>query len=1305
MRSARDHSAAWKSATSPRWSRASPQDRVPGFAKAKYGGRLATLLLFVPLAAQQVAPTPPRAEPPAERAEPRPCSEGCLRCHEGIEEAHPFHPLGCVDCHGGNAGADAKDRAHVLPSKPLPNDERVVPLDHDPAYRRFRNPTDLRIVGKTCGNCHASEVSTFAKSLHATTAGHLSDGLYENGVVADRRARFALFPVADEDGSVPPEGYARLDAVPGFDPRRDPSTLAAHFADVPRKSCAQCHFYSQGRAVRGRLGMDGDYRAEGCAGCHMPYAEDGLSRSGDPTVKKHEPGHPTAHRLTTRIPTETCTQCHYGDASIGLAFRGLAQLPPGMPGGPDIPNSTKSPLNGVFYFRDPRNTPPDVHHEKGLACIDCHTVRDTMGDGDLHGFMEHAVEIECADCHGTFSARSTLTTSRGAPLTQLRREGDRVILRSKVTGEDHPVTQARDVLDPVHADRNPAASRAMTPAHQRLECYACHAGWNVNFFGFHFDRNEGFTQLDLLSGDRTPGRCTTQEKVFATFRRLTLGWNPEGAIAPYLVGFSTMGTVHDSSGRRILDQRMPETRAGRSGMTMIHHDPHSTRPRARSCVECHRSSPAFGLGSPDFRLARDFLLVADRRGLEVVALDRRQLGKSLPVAKLPAPDVVAIAPDPDPIQGFARRAFLACAGAGVLEVDLSDPGAPKRAAFLASVDPRGLLLAGSTLLVADGEGGLRLADVSAPGKPRFVGHLPTVEANGVALQWPYAFVADGPGGLVTADVGDPAHPRFLAALDTNGTNATPNDARGVAATFQPARPSDGRGRRTRARLLVAVAGGSAGSALVDATEPSAPKRIFPPGIDIPPIKGTAAIAVAFGSQFDLGDPGGAIPTEENDYLYHLVEREGGRGALQVLRISNPERLFATGERPILGRVSSLTLARVYNAPYVQTFALVGSDRGLFPVDVSRSAQPEVLPSLPGVTRVGAAAVEEFAFDRMVDEEGRALKDISHEGARFFTRGEIAKLLRVPAAELGIRIEPTPYLSQAQQARETLAAEDRDRDGRLSPREGRGKGEGDASGDGFVTLRELFVAQGGGTPPPREAPARPPLPPAGQPAPPDPDSVWAKLLDGVPPLREDQKVAGGDLSRLLLGGLDANGDGGADVNETARLPGARPLGWGGPAARELFPKFDRNHDGRVTAHELGVPGELLRELDRDRDGALEASEFPLRRRTVYPFYPTMDAGDFFKAFDRDRDGKIEKREFPRREVFESLDADRSGGISVEDLARVFAAVRALGVDGVPDDLLSRYDVDRDGVLGPTEFPAPESARSRLLRPGSGTRAGG
>jgi hypothetical protein len=77
----------------------------------------------------------------------------------------------------------------------------------------------------------------------------------------------------------------------------------------------------------------GDYRSSGCSACHVLYANDrsevhsgpfakyghrGLAASQkddfvkfvDPTIPKHEPGHPVAHQFTTRIPTSQCIVCH-----------------------------------------------------------------------------------------------------------------------------------------------------------------------------------------------------------------------------------------------------------------------------------------------------------------------------------------------------------------------------------------------------------------------------------------------------------------------------------------------------------------------------------------------------------------------------------------------------------------------------------------------------------------------------------------------------------------------------------------------------------------------------------------------------------------------------------------------------------------------------------------------------------------------------------------------------------------------------------------------------------------------------------
>ncbi|MGI9458276.1 MAG: hypothetical protein ACR2NU_17070, partial [Aeoliella sp.] len=77
----------------------------------------------------------------------------------------------------------------------------------------------------------------------------------------------------------------------------------------------------------------GDYRSSGCTSCHVVYANDrspvhsgpyakyghlGKAASEtdqwvtsvDPTIPKHEPGHPIQHRFTNAIPTSQCIVCH-----------------------------------------------------------------------------------------------------------------------------------------------------------------------------------------------------------------------------------------------------------------------------------------------------------------------------------------------------------------------------------------------------------------------------------------------------------------------------------------------------------------------------------------------------------------------------------------------------------------------------------------------------------------------------------------------------------------------------------------------------------------------------------------------------------------------------------------------------------------------------------------------------------------------------------------------------------------------------------------------------------------------------------
>ncbi len=974
---------------------------------------LVTALCVVPDTGRNVAAEPMES--------PLFSANSCLECHLGIEDIHPGFELTCVDCHGGDETQTTKAEAHVLPVRAVPNDERVLPQGYDLPYQRFKNPSNLRVAMQVCGNCHEEAVTNMLKSPHGTTAGHLGDGFYENGLVRSKRPVYSIFPVVDEDGDVPPQAIGRTSQVPGFRTSGPKDQIETHYSDLARKACMNCHLYSEGRAVDGRLGLDGDYRGEGCAACHVAYAEDGRSMSGDAAAVRQEPGHPLKHRFTSKISTNTCVSCHYGDASIGLHFRGMAQLVPGMPAGPQVEGTTDRLLNGAFYIRDDNLTPPDIHHERGMHCIDCHTLADAMGDGNIYPQMDFAVEIECTSCHGTFDQVSDLTTSHGRRIRNLDRVGDRFYLTSKVTGAKHRVTQVAHILDPQRPEYNAMAAGAMDDKHTRLECYTCHNGWNVNFFGFHFDRNEQFTQLDLISGKRTPGRVTTQEKVFASFNQLRLGFNHEGKIAPYLVGFSTIGSAHDKNGEQILHQATPETAAGLSGVTMVPHQMHTTRPEARSCVECHRTPVTYGLGSSNFRLTREYGYAVTETGLHTIAFNTKDPGNTRAVGNIAIPGKPrTLAVRLDPVHARATHAYVGCEDGTLAIVGLRSPVLPiviSRQEGL--VDPRRMLAQGGYLYVADGVGGVLIFDISEPTKPELLGALPTTDARALELNFPWLCVADGSGGLLTADISDPRKPRVLASVDLNAEDSRPNEAFDVRLLFQFSRLENSTAnaiQRTRARNLAFVACGLDGVRIVDITDPELPVVLDSRAFRFN--RGDVS-SVAVNTVFDIGSAGGGLKSQERDYLYiHVTQgaQDNRQQRIYVYDVSNPERPRRVPGNPrVYGGTGKMVLFRAYNAPFLQHFVVAAGAGGIGTLlDVSKNQTgPSITATWEGISGLRDLVVEEFAFDRLQDERGNMIKDISHEDCRYLTREE---LLRVLGADIPVTPAEMGRYSQSRRRR-------------------------------------------------------------------------------------------------------------------------------------------------------------------------------------------------------------------------------------------------------------------------------------------------
>jgi hypothetical protein len=1252
-------------------------------------------------------------------------SEGCLTCHDGIEDMHPAAKLSCVDCHGGDAEARKKLDAHVQPQRPPAKDESVEDLDSDPAYRRFVNPMDLRIVDTTCGDCHAEAVRWLRTSLHGTTAGHLSDGFYEMGLLDEKGSVYGVFGVPGHQAE-PGGEVDKLTQIPAFKDRaRD--QLSTHYTDLPRKECMQCHLWSEGRAVRGRVGFDGDYRGQGCAACHVEYAVSGMSDSADRAAIRNEPGHAARHTMTAKPTTEMCTTCHYGDASIGLNFRGLSQLPPGAPGGPEIPGTTDSLLNRQFYLNDNQIAPPDLHHASGMHCIDCHTLSDVMGDGKLHGQMEHAVEISCEACHGTFDEISNMKTERGSPLEHLFEDEGNIFMRSKVSGDVHQITQVKHVIDPARPEYNREGERAMTGQHGKVECYTCHSGWNPNFLGFHFYRNEQLSQLDVISGGRTPGRVTTQEKVFATWKSFYAGLNEDGRIAPYLTGFSTMGTVDDRDGKRILDQAMPVTAEGLSGMTMIHHQLHTVRPTARSCVECHRSSATWGMGSPNFRLSRQLAFVADRRGVEIIALNRAQLASSTALAKIILPDVVEIEIDADPLQGHAEYLYVAEGGRGIHVVDVRDPSSPTRVAFVESVGPRGLELVGDYLYCADGIGGLRVYDVSTPAAIERIAVVPMFDAYEVTVQWPYAYVADGPGGLVIVDIRAPISPRVVSGLALSKDAGNEPKSIDVATLFQYSRPlvdADGEPLpwRTEARNLCAVVDEFDGLFLIDVTEPTHPQVVYPkappPGVSMSRGGGNNRGRFQFRgiemlSHVDIGTPQGGERTSEHDYVYMLEERlQGNNNRLSYIRIldvSDPENVQPAGRVEAGAATEMIVPAAFFNAPFLQKVMFTPGQDGVFATDVSVSAEPNQLGAFVGIRSAYVVAVEEFPLDKMLDEDGKRLKDVSHEGSRWMYKSEIEHLLDVPGQILGtIGVGVQPLDAPGSSARSMYARLDKDRSGLLNEEEyERAGGEAvDDNRDGRITLYEL-AAYGGAFD-------------TGMSAVPvdeaqvfletrvDEDGDISRLLDGLNPFDFDEddnsRLDRKELESAFFTALDLDRDKRLSLAELSRHPGShRQLRYGDLGSLKRWSRTDLNRGGTISRREFKLEDRDWEACDVDRDDGVQlpiratafqrengilplGSEWPTRRRIFTGLPPTASLETVLAVFDKDKSGTLSRREMRKRPaLFLEFDRDRNDVVDEAEINRRIDILGQLGVDVCATDFVRRWDLDGSGKVEEEELP--------------------
>lgn len=611
--------------------------------------------------------------------------KGCLSCHEGIEdinEAMMPYLIGygggkkgtsCAVCHEGNPAATTKNGAH----------KGLLP-----------DPGNMWVVskGKGCGKCHSQkhaltsimaqplpepvggalmESISFAtdpsgktgsnhvyrlqRALVSLEYGKVSHTLSSNGIVPKNEYTFCNFDMDDPDGAVPDAGTEKYKAwirkaiesgyiqrksfargLPDFKEAlklwNDPEKAA--FADYYRKECGRCHVWMEGRRERG------DIRGGGCTSCHVLYTNDGYYEGSDTTIPKNKKYHPYKHEITTKIPASQCAHCHTRGKRIGTTFAGIFEY--------DYKSNHKAtPLNEKGEYQEPLYTKDylhirgDIHFEKGVECIDCHTSIDVHGDGNIYPTTLYQVEIQCYDCHGTpdkypwelpvgygtpvildggrgvyeTDKKEYLLTSRGNPRRNLVKEGDGVTLISFYSGKEHAVPLLK-TINAQNTWKTKAGMVAMSTVSQhieKLECYACHSLWAPQCYGCHIKHDRRGNDTDWLLSAKNHDPMTGQQRLmvssgkneenrsFMRWEEPMLGVNLKGKVSPVVPGCQVVFTYVDEEGKVRVYNKINKTMDGFNAPTLAPLQPHSNTVPARTCESCHVNPKAIGYGTANSR--------------------------------------------------------------------------------------------------------------------------------------------------------------------------------------------------------------------------------------------------------------------------------------------------------------------------------------------------------------------------------------------------------------------------------------------------------------------------------------------------------------------------------------------------------------------------------------------------------------------------------------------------------------------------------------------------------------------------------
>jgi len=483
--------------------------------------------------------------------------ESCMGCHgkmAGLSPSHDPNDIGCSSCHLGNPFTADKVQSH----------RGMIII-----------PGNLENARLTCGNpsCHREITERVNTTLMSTLSGMVSVDHY---VFGEQTSKSVFSDIRNI-------GYSPADR---------------HLRDL----CAACHLGNPKNLPGPVTELS---RGGGCNACHISYDLNSakalkkyLNQStGDKTAPDFHPA------ISLKVTDDHCFGCHSRSGRISTNYEGWHETM--------LSKKEMAGKAGLRLLQDGRvftKMNDDVHHRKGMECIDCHNSQELMGDGKLNKHEEEQVTSRCRDCH--FKGKPETASVDMVDLESQKVWNIRKIavnnprfLKSSVTGKPilNVVLEGNDSLFMFSKNGGkrmkllaPAKACIAGKAHNALTCSACHTGWAPRCIGCHNSFNANAKGFDQFANKNTKGSWVESVGMFMADEP-TLGIRktklPNGKVERQVITVVPgMILSVDKSGYQ---------KGGNS--TVFHRlyapaEPHTTQKEGRSCVSCHNSPLALGYG-------------------------------------------------------------------------------------------------------------------------------------------------------------------------------------------------------------------------------------------------------------------------------------------------------------------------------------------------------------------------------------------------------------------------------------------------------------------------------------------------------------------------------------------------------------------------------------------------------------------------------------------------------------------------------------------------------------------------------------